>query len=653
MVTRCDDNAKELADITHDILMDYAKQWGCDFIVLDKKEEWMTDYELAHYRIFEVRDILEHYERVLVIDSDIVIMPGCPNPFDIVPEDRIGTIFEDVGSREKHRQTVIQGIQAIHGYVGWNNGYINTGFFVVSRKHKDIFQRINGKLWTGFGYDDALIGWNIHKYEFKFCELPFQFNHMSMFSEPWNGNANRFDSWIIHYAGAANFPDDRSDRSLSGETMTNEVGNRLLLIKSDIDRITEGLMTFKEAKPTALQGLGSRCFDVKIGVQEKDIVLKVPATLTCLEREITVLSMRIPSTVTFLGMGDDPSLGKFLMLEKLYPLEDDIGYARMFQIAKTVLITSRQLWKLGIPWICREEHIMQDAEGNIKLLDFGDDPYMPIPFYGKTDDSEAIIMDGNCCKDGKYQMRYKYPLSGYVAIMKNLCDKYKLDTEKILRAAEFEMVSHEYQNLKDVHQPIYFEPYEHVERTESESNDKNFGKLVPANRDCEDRAEMIYDGVHVLPPSTTWLDIGCNVGWFVFEFNKHFEMTGLDFDHDKILFNKMMAEGERSDAKFMHGEICEEYVNLMPEYDVISAMSMLHLKLVADKDTQAFWDLLRAICAKVRRIFILEFPPHSYSLAGVNDTAGFIDAVQKIGPFTKVEQAGITDNGRPMLICRK
>jgi hypothetical protein len=37
-----------------------------------------------------------------------------------------------------------------------------------------------------------------------------KWNHMTMFSEPWNGNANRFDSYIIHYAGKGVF--DKTSR---------------------------------------------------------------------------------------------------------------------------------------------------------------------------------------------------------------------------------------------------------------------------------------------------------------------------------------------------------------------------------------------------------------------------------------------------------
>lgn len=651
MVTRCDDNIKDLTDVTHCILMDYAKQWGCDFITLDQKEDWMTDYELAHYRILKVRELLETYERVLVIDSDIVIMPSCPNPFDVVPVDEIGSVYEDKGSREGMRQGVIMSIQERFGDVGWEEGYINTGFFVVSQQHSNIFQRIDGQLWTGFGYDDALIGFNIHKFGHKVRELPFQFNHMSMFSEDWNNNANRFDSFVIHYAGLARFPDDRSGRTVSG----NDMATRILLINDDIDRITDGLMTVTSITPTKGQGMGSRCFNATMGVQEREVVIKVPNTMECLKRELRVLMARVPGTVPYLGVGDN-DMGTFLILEKLYPLPDIIDSGLMLQIATDSLIAMRQLYKLGIPWICRSEHIMQDKDGVIKLIDFGDDEYYNIPFYGSYDEEEAIIMNGDCGKDNRYKDRHKHPLSGWVAVMKNLCERNDLPMD-IFDLAETHMIQYEYQMLKDVHQPIWFAPYTHTLRTETEEDDKDYGKLVPPNRECADRAYMIYENIEPwMNDDTTWLDIGCNVGWFCFEFSEHFMMTGVDFDEEKIAFAKMMAEGERSEAMFLHMEINEASVNSnMPEYDVVSVMSMLHLKLAKDKDQIAFWALFKAISGKTKRMMLFEFPPHCYQyLLLASDTVEcFMENVRTHGKFASVEQIGITDAGRPMIKCLK
>jgi hypothetical protein len=651
MITRCDSKAKKLAEVTHDILKDYAKQWGCDFIILGDEIKDTGDYEKNHYRILEAKKYLDTYERIVIIDSDVIIMPGTPNPFDVISPKYIGSIFEDVGSREVHRQMIIRDIQNKFGNVGWTDGYINTGFFIVSSQHKKIFDKIDGELWEGFGYDDALIGYNIRKYGFIVQELDHKWNFTAMFSEPWC-NENRFNAHIIHYAGQANFPDDQSGRT----SKTNSLADRLELIKNDMERIVQGLLTFKEAKPTPKQGYGSRVFEAKFGVQERDIILKVPNTDECLQKEIFNYTLGIPHTVQYLGMGEDEYLGKFLMFDKLNDLPDELTDALVLEIATKVLRVIRYCYKYGITWIPKLDHIKIDNNGDVKVIDFGDDDYNVTLFYGMKE-GEAILMDGECDSEGNYTDRYNYPVSGYYAIIKYLCEKNGATLNSIFAMAERHIIETEYQELKDVHQPINMIGFETTLRTESEQGDAMYGKLVPANRKCIDRAKILKSNLPIsapkLPHGKTWLDIGCNVGWFCIEFADKFAMTGVDIDGEKIKFAQMISERQGADVKYYQDKIDLEGVDSMPNYDMISAFSMLHLQLVKDKDREAFWTLLEAICSKVDECFFFEFPPHSFGLAGVANLDEFYEKVELIGKFNSIENIGVSDAGRPMLKCLK
>lgn len=650
VVTRADSNCERLIAITHPTIKCYAERWKADFMVLDHKEEWMTDYELAHYRILKVGKLLEQYERILIIDSDIVIMPECPNPFEMVDPEKIGSIYEDVGSRQDHRRQVIKDIQAKHGDVGWKEGYINTGVFVVSKKHKNIFRKIQGSgvghLWTGFGYDDALIGYNIHTEGFEIQELPFQWNHMSLFSEPWNNSANRFNSYIIHYAGAANFPDDQSGR-LKGSNLES----RCRLITSDTDRIVEGLSGFTVTGPTPKQGLGSTTYNALIGVNEKEIVVKHHKTPDGLERECRAFDgLDIPYIVDCYGVSEGADGNRYMMLQKLRDLQDVIDQPLMSKIATCSLIALRQLYKHDIPWICKLDHIMLNNAGEPRLIDFNDEECPAIPFYGK-EGKEAIIMEGECAPNGQYKQRYTYPRSGWLAVMKYLCEKNSLPFD-CLSDAENAMIAYEYQALENVHQPIYHYPYSSILRRETEKDDPKYGKLVKPNRDCIDRSNIILKNI-LIEEGQTWLDIGCNVGWFCFHFQQWYKMTGVDSDKDKIEFATMLAQGNSSSAKFEASEINLEYVENMPSYDIISALSILHLKLVEDKDKVAFWELFKAVSEKVNDILFLEFPPHAYKLLSLYNTREFIMKVVNNGKFKEVTQIGVSDAGRPVLKCVK
>lgn len=222
--TRCDENISEQSAISHPILKAYAERIGADFKTLSHSTDCNCGDGKWHYRIMKIGELLSEYDRIAHIDTDILITPNCPNIFEEVPSDCIGTIYEDKGSRASDRFHTIRTAQDSFGRIGWNSGYINTGVFVVSKIHADIFQKICGRYWCGFGYDDVHLGYNINMQKHKVHELHWKWNHMTMFSEPWNGCPNRFDSHMIHYAGGGVF-----DKS--------KYPNRLAQMKADFETL--------------------------------------------------------------------------------------------------------------------------------------------------------------------------------------------------------------------------------------------------------------------------------------------------------------------------------------------------------------------------------------------------------------------------------
>lgn len=205
VVTRSDDVVKEWSDFTHPLFREYAERCNADFLVISGEPPFWDHDNQPHYRLLMIYNLLEKYDRILHLDTDMLINKNCPNIFDEVPEDMIGIIYEDVGNRAHDRRNKIQLIQQMWGDVGWTQNYTNAGTFVLSKQHKDIFLPHNNNFWTGPGTADLHMSYNIHKYGFKVKELSFKWNHMTMFSEEWNDNADRFESYIIHYAGRGVF----------------------------------------------------------------------------------------------------------------------------------------------------------------------------------------------------------------------------------------------------------------------------------------------------------------------------------------------------------------------------------------------------------------------------------------------------------------
>ncbi len=225
MATCADENIMEYAHYTLPIFRMYAERWGIEFKVLDDQSYNKMGNGMWNFRTMEFYELLEIYDRIFYLDSDIVINKSCPNIFNIVPCDMVGLVLEDKGSRLKNRRGRIAQIKAAFGgNERWTEDLLNGGLYVVSKIHRDIFTKINGQFWNGPSCDGNHYMYQIKKQGHKYIDLGYKWNHMSMFSEPWNGSASRFDSYIIHYAGAAKFPN-------MGKR------NRVQLIKDDIKNI--------------------------------------------------------------------------------------------------------------------------------------------------------------------------------------------------------------------------------------------------------------------------------------------------------------------------------------------------------------------------------------------------------------------------------
>lgn len=223
IVTRADSNIKEITDITLPLMEKYAEKCNADFKIISEPPPFLTGDNKPHYRILKVRDYLEEYDRALCLDADMIINKNTPNLFELVPEDKIGSIFEDKGSRQQKRRQIINKVQNEWGYVGWSEGYTNGGVFLLSKQHKDIFLPHEGKYYLDWGSADVHMSYMARKFRFEIFELSYRWNHMTPFSESWNDFSNRFDSYVIHYAGVGVF-----------ET---GVKNRTEQIKKDYEKI--------------------------------------------------------------------------------------------------------------------------------------------------------------------------------------------------------------------------------------------------------------------------------------------------------------------------------------------------------------------------------------------------------------------------------
>lgn len=195
IVTRADEKIKEMTDITHPVLKKYAKKCNAEFEIISE-----TKGIHPHYRILQLHDLFKEYDRILCIDSDVLILKKCPDLFNLVPAHKVASIFEDKGSRQKDRRERIAKIQKERGDIGWTEGYINSGVILFSKMHRDLFDIPEEELYLDLGYDDVLLSYRMFQRGYELYELPCEWNFMSMFTESWS-NKKKLDAFIIHYAG--------------------------------------------------------------------------------------------------------------------------------------------------------------------------------------------------------------------------------------------------------------------------------------------------------------------------------------------------------------------------------------------------------------------------------------------------------------------
>lgn len=192
---------KTLGELTHPSIKAYAEKIGADFMAVTERKISQTT---AHWEKFQIHDLLNDYERILYIDTDIIIREDCPNLFDLVPNNQLG-MFNEGKFTDRSKELMID-ICRQYGVTlpNWDGEYYNTGVIVISRCHKSLFKKPSKEIFSF--YEQSYLNMRIaedkiHK-ELKMYGLSHYYNRMTCMDR-FTGE-DRFASYIIHYAGYPN-----------------------------------------------------------------------------------------------------------------------------------------------------------------------------------------------------------------------------------------------------------------------------------------------------------------------------------------------------------------------------------------------------------------------------------------------------------------
>ena len=217
---------EQLGTVTHPTLAAYAQKIGADFVV------WrdFAGHALPHYKKLDLGELLARYDRVLYVDTDVVIRDDAPDLFELVPADALGILDE---SPYFDRGPAMRAYLASCGFPPeqWDGRYYNTGVMVLSPAHRSLFVR--PAVESDHFKEQSYLNLRIAQTKTKTFPLPYRFNRQLGLDAVYG--EDRLDSYLLHYAGLT--IDD------------SELAGRMQIIAMDLERWR------RSRQPTATSGI--------------------------------------------------------------------------------------------------------------------------------------------------------------------------------------------------------------------------------------------------------------------------------------------------------------------------------------------------------------------------------------------------------------
>ncbi|MEA5618840.1 glycosyltransferase [Cronbergia sp. UHCC 0137] len=186
VVTLCiGEAANNLGEVTHPLLKAYANRIGADFIVINNPN---MGFDVPYYEKYQIYNLLEKYNRIIYLDTDIIVSHECPDLFKIVSEDNFGAFL--VSKHTYFHDGAVKDIQKELGDIGWDREYFNSGVMVVSQHHRQIFAKDNNLvIWascTRAFPDQTILNYTVQKQGILIDDIGYKFNHTT---DPKNSRA--------------------------------------------------------------------------------------------------------------------------------------------------------------------------------------------------------------------------------------------------------------------------------------------------------------------------------------------------------------------------------------------------------------------------------------------------------------------------------
>ena len=196
----------------------YAGRHGIDYFVCEEPAIRFLYPPFEKHQCFRLFDM--GYDRVLILDRDILVAPDTPNIFESHPDmDTLYAFDESMPDETMNRDPIVSGIK---GELQWPRNergtykYFNSGVVIISRNFKDFtsgFRDLPETRSMRRFPEQTSMNYLAIKRGVRFESLEQHWNRMDM-GIPDPGN-RRYGSHFIHYAGDMAFmPDEAKSQTL-------------------------------------------------------------------------------------------------------------------------------------------------------------------------------------------------------------------------------------------------------------------------------------------------------------------------------------------------------------------------------------------------------------------------------------------------------
>ena len=210
---------KRLREVAYDLSIKSWQSWceknGCELVVMNELVHDYDEMKITWQRYY-VLEILENsnieYDQVLMVDADTLVHPNCPNFFEMTEHKYVGV--HNYGSYD----WILRSIENYSHY--FFNGkmfpyyeYINGGFQIFNRKHKEFLKSVVQFYWDNKdnllevqnklfnGTDQTPMNFLLREHNIDLKILPYEFNmqDMNRFEVLGNDMLHTRHGWVYHF----------------------------------------------------------------------------------------------------------------------------------------------------------------------------------------------------------------------------------------------------------------------------------------------------------------------------------------------------------------------------------------------------------------------------------------------------------------------